>query len=81
MLAALALGVALLVWNLDQPPFDLTRFESMRVGQSECEVEALLGTPRDRLERTWTYSHELSWPIVYVVFDDDRRVRSWRYDR
>ena len=80
LVAAGALGLAVLVWNFDRPPFDMAKLDQMRVGQLETDVEALLGAPGSRYEKTWAYSRFLSWPIVYVEFDDNRRVRSWRYD-
>ena len=75
-----AVALAWLLWHFQKPPVDLALLEQLRPGMPSHEVHAILGTPRTRHAKEWVYSRALSWPIVYVYFDDEQRFRRSRYD-
>jgi hypothetical protein len=69
-----------LVWTFHRPPIDLDLLEQLRPGMSSHEVHSILGAPRSRLDAHWVYARPLSWPIVYVYFDENERFHRSRYD-
>ncbi|MGB3965917.1 MAG: hypothetical protein WBO45_04235 [Planctomycetota bacterium] len=85
MIGALVLlafaGFALLVWNFERPPFDLSLLPRLQPGMSRGEVEALLGDPSSRGEREWVYSRPGSWPVVRVWFSHAGTFERSEYDR
>lgn len=68
------------VWNFNEPPFDLSLLERLEPGMSKVEVQQILGSPRDDDGGSWAYSRAWQWPIVYVNFDDDGRFTNSAYD-
>ena len=84
------IGMGLLVWQFERPPFALSRLERLRPSMTTNEVRQILGTPTSAWLRTdeagqlcseWAYSRSMSWPIVYVYFKPDGTFQSHRYDR
>lgn len=83
LVGAVAVWVAALVWllwTLQRPPIDLTLLERLQPGMSSHEVHTILGAPKAKHSSEWVYSRPLSWPIVYVYFDEDQRFSRSRYD-
>lgn len=79
LLAGCAL-LATLIWRFDQPPFDLAKLGDLRMGMTPEQVREVLGPPTSIYADSWAYSGFLSWPIVYVYFDDSGVLVSHRYD-
>lgn len=75
-----AIATAWLVWTFQRPPVDLQLLERLQPGMSAHEVHQILGAPRSKHDAHWVYSRSLSWPIVYVYFDEQQRFRRSRYD-
>jgi hypothetical protein len=81
ILAAIAIAcLAFVVWQFNQPPFDLARLDHLRPGMTQHHVRQLLGSPSSVYEDSWAYSAFMAWPIVYVYFDDSGAYVSHRYD-
>jgi hypothetical protein len=74
-------GIALVMWRFDRPPFDLSKLDQLNPGMSPDAVRQVLGEPSSKHERCWEYSGWLSWPIVYIEFDESGALKSHRYDR
>lgn len=72
--------LATLMWRFDQPPFDLAKLGDLRVGMTPEQVREVLGPPTSIFDDGWSYSGFLSWPIVYVYFDESGVLVSHRYD-
>lgn len=76
-----AVALAWLLWHLQRPPVDLALLDLLRPGMSTHEVHQILGPPKTKRETEWVYAKPLSWPIVYVYFDEQQRFRRSRCDR
>jgi len=74
------LGFAWLMWNFNQPPFDLARLQQLHPGMSQQEVRQILGTPKSDYGDHWAYSRFMAWPIVYVRFNESKRFTKSEYD-
>ena len=74
------LGLGILGWQFDRPPFELTKLDGLVPGMSQDQVRDVLGPPSSVFHDSWAYSRMLSWPIVYVYFDESGRYASHRYD-
>lgn len=69
-----------LLWRFDRPPFDLARLDDLRTGMTPEQVRDVLGSPSGTHDRSWSYSGWLSWPIVYIYFDESGRFSRHEYD-
>ena len=80
VLTAVVIGYGVVMFNA--PPFPLSRLEQLEPGISRSAVKKVLGKPlstySDGKGQTWTYSR--GWPIVYVYFDQDRKMTHTVYD-
>jgi hypothetical protein len=82
-------GIGLLVWQFNRPPFSLSRLEQLHTAMSTNDVQRVLGLPTSVSTRTnesgqaycaWAYSRPMSWPIVYVYFSPEGQFRRHEYD-
>lgn len=80
VLGVLLLGMALLIWQFDQPPFPLERLDRLTRGMSKEQVHDTLGEPSGKYEDSWAYSRVMAWPIVYIYFDGKGNYLRHRYD-
>jgi hypothetical protein len=72
--------LTVLVWRFDQPPFDLAILGDLRMGMTPEQVRQVLGSPSSTNDRSWAYSGWMSWPIVYIDFDESGQFSGHRYD-
>ena len=80
LLVVLVLGVGLLMWQFNRPPFDLARLQRLQKGMAQEQVREILGEPRGTNMKSWHYSRAMSWPIVHVHFDANGKLESHEYD-
>ena len=80
LMAVCAVLFMALAWRFDQPPFDLARLNDLQTGMTPEQVRDVLGSPSSTHDRSWAYSGWMSWPIVYINFDESGRFSSHRYD-
>ncbi len=80
LMAVCVVLFVVLAWRFDQPLFDLARLNDLRMGMSPEQVIDVLGPPSSTYDRSWAYSGWMSWPIVYVYFDESGQFSSHRYD-
>lgn len=73
-------ALAWLLWTLQRPPLDLALLDRLQPGMTSHEVHSILGAPKSKHAAEWVYARSLSWPIVYVYFDEDQRFSRHRYD-
>jgi hypothetical protein len=57
------------------------RYDTIRVGQSEAEVEKALGKPQVRSPGTWTYIVKDPPVTIFIEFKDGKVVQKVWYDR
>jgi len=69
-----------ILWNFNQPPFELSRLERLQPGMSQQDVRQILGNPQSQSPGTWSYARTMSWPIVKVHFDKNDRYTTSEYD-
>ena len=80
VVSIVVLGFAALMWRINQWPVDLDDLDRLEVGMSKDEVRAIVGRPKYDSGSSWTYEQTLSWPLVYIYFDDDNRFARVRLD-
>ncbi|MCR9246218.1 MAG: hypothetical protein NXI31_14400 [bacterium] len=80
VLGVLLLGVVLLSWQFNRPPFPLDRLDRLTHEMSKEQVHEILGAPSDENEDNWAHSRVIAWPIVYVYFDSKGNYTRHRYD-
>jgi hypothetical protein len=82
-------GIGLLFWQFNRPPFSLSRLEQLHTTMRTNDVQRVLGSPTSVSTRTnesgqaycaWAYSRPMSWPIVYVYFSPEGQFRRHEYD-
>lgn len=80
---------AILMWQLNRPPFAFSRLELLSPGMTTNEVAEILGSPRGVYVSSnsaaqpvfkWIYSRTLSWPIVTVYFHSNGTFDRHEYD-
>jgi hypothetical protein len=52
--------------------FTKQRYETIYIGQSQMEVEKILGNPEARFSDSWTYLHEEPFYKAVIQFRDGR---------
>jgi len=72
--------VLALASRFDKPPFDLARLNDLRTGMTVEQVRDVLGSPSSTYDQSWAYSGWMSWPVVYIYFDESGHFSSHRYD-
>ena len=77
LLAALVLGASLGGCT----KFTKERYSMIRNGQSQLEVEKILGPPTQKFSNTWSYLHDQPFYKAVFAFDKDGKVidKTW-YD-
>jgi hypothetical protein len=77
------------IWQFNQPPFPLTKLDTLHSGLSTNQVQEILGIPSSSWIRTnkvgavyaeWAYSRDGSWPIVYIYFSPEGTFERHVYD-
>lgn len=76
----LVLGFSYVMWNFNQPPFRLAKLQTLQRGMSQQQVKQILGEPNSVSDGQWAYSRQLSWPIVYIYFDEQGLFKESVYD-
>ena len=80
LLVVLVLAFSYLLWNVNQPPFRLEKLQLLQKGMSKQQVKQILGEPSDDFNDHWAYSRPLSWPIVYIYYDERGLFKESVYD-
>ena len=81
--------LALVFASFNSPPVSLAKLERLHTKMSTNEVRQLLGRPSSIYAEAnpggptsakWAYSSLLSWPIVYVYFNENGNYERHVYD-
>ncbi len=62
-------------------PVSIIKLSELRPGMDKTEVQTVIGIPSNQYQQTWTYSHSLLWPIVYIRFDANQQFMHYEIDR
>ena len=69
-----------LIWNVNQPPFPLSRTNQLTGEMTKSDVRVVLGPPSEEYGDSWAYSRPLAWPIIFLYFDENGYFRNIEYD-
>jgi hypothetical protein len=75
LLVVLVLGVGLLMWQFNRPPFDLARLQRLQKGMAQEQVREILGEPRGTNMKSWHYSRAMSCRLFTCI---STQTANWR---
>lgn len=68
------------LWQVNRPPFALSKMEKISKGMSKAKILEILPEPTYEDGSSWTYSRKSSWPIMYLYFDENDLFVKSEYD-